>query len=149
MIKKLVICLLLSVGLSINVHSSGAILQWDPVCNTNVLQYNFYFTTNKFTVPQTNVFSAYVDDCGVNRPVSTNVYFGSYSPTNFIALAGRTNTTLSLTNLTKGVTYYFYVTCRSLFFESEKSSEVSFQIPMYSVNSVPSKVNGIKVLLIQ
>lgn len=124
-------------------------LAWDGNCDVQVTSYGVYFTTNKLSVPRTNVIAAYVDDCGTNRPTATNIYYGSYSSTNVVISQGRTNTTATVTNLTRGATYYFIVRSRNSFgLESDDSNEVGFTVPTVPTNLPPTKVEGFRILLI-
>lgn len=123
-------------------------LAWDGNCDVQVTRYGVYFTTNKLSVPRTNVIPAYIDDCGTNRPTATNIYNGSYS-TNVVFSEGRTNTTATVTNLTRGATYYFIVRSRNAAgLESDDSNEVGFTVPLFPTNSVPTKPEGFRIMLV-
>jgi hypothetical protein len=55
-----------------------------------------------------------------------------------------------MTNLVKGVKYYFSISCRNAAgLESDRSNEIEYIVPLYSTNSVPSKVRGVRVIEIK
>ncbi len=148
MIKKLLVTLLSVIALSASAQTTKIGLAWDPICNTNVTVFVVYYGTNTLTTPLTVVEPAHIDDCGVNRLADTNVFRGSYIFTQIVS--GYTSTNTVITNLVKGVKYYFSLTCKNAAgLESEKSNEVEYTVPLFSTNSVPSKVRGVRVVEIK
>lgn len=127
---------------------SSITLAWDASCNTNVVGYSLYYTTNTLTVPVTNVYPAYIDDCGVSMPGYTNVYKANWNLSAVKNVVGIANVTNTVTNLSRGKTYYFVVTAKSATMESDKSSEIWHTIPLFPTNVAPSKVTGVRILSI-
>ena len=149
MFKKLIACLSLIASLCINAQSAGVTLAWDQCCNTNIVGYVLYYTTNTVATPVTNVFTAFLDDCGINRPGSTNVYYGNWNLATAQNVVGITNATTSVTNLVKGAKYFFVVTAKTATLESDKSNEISYTAPLFPTNVPPSKVQGVRIIAIQ
>lgn len=128
--------------------SPSVTLTWDQSCNTNVIGYCVYYTTN--TLPAiTNIITSGLDDCGNIQPSETNVYHGNWSLATAQNIIGINNVMTTVTNLSKGKTYYFFVTCKTAYLESDKSIEVSHTVPLFPTNIPPSKVRGPKVLSVQ
>jgi YHS domain-containing protein len=148
MIKKLLITLLSVIALSASAQTNKVGLAWDPICNTNVTAFIVYYGTNTLVTPVTIVEPAHVDDCGVSRPAETNIFKGQYNFTHIVN--GYTSTNTVMTNLVKGVKYYFSISCRNAAgLESDRSNEIEYIVPLYSTNSVPSKVRGVRVIEIK
>lgn len=123
-------------------------LAWDGNCSSEVIGYSVQFTTNRLTVPTTNVFEPYLSDCGTNRPGGTNVYFGEYFSTNVVLVEGLTNTSCVVSNLVRGATYYFTALSRTSLLKSFPSNEVEYTIPIVATNSVPTRVGGFRIMLV-
>lgn len=150
MIKKLVIAIaLLSIAsLTATAQTNKVSFAWDPTCNTNVASYVVYYGTNTLTTPLIRVSPANLDDCGINRPAETNLFKGSYTFTNIVN--GYTSTNAVITNLVKGAKYYFTLTAKTFNgLESDQSNEIEYTVPLYSSNSVPSKVRGTRIIEIK
>lgn len=137
-VGTLVLCVLS--GLS---ETYSAKIKWIPSCNSNVIQYTVFYTTNKLEIPITNIIPSLVDECNFQRPSYTNVYYGKYDLTNIANVNGYTNSECVITNLIRGVRYYFTVTCNTFAFQSLRSKEVTH---MSSTNISKSKVNGLSVI---
>lgn len=108
--------------------AASVTLAWNPNCDPQVTGYRVYWSTN-VTVLTTNVTPAYVDDCGTNHVQRTNTYHMPYS---FSApsAGGRTNCTLTVSNLVARATYAFVVTATNdVGLESDYSNEVTFTVP--------------------
>lgn len=148
MLNKLVIILLSITILTSQAQTNKISLSWDVSCNTNIFQYVLYYGTNVLATPITNVVSSIIDDCGINRPAKTNVYKGSY--TTSINVFGRTNNVVTVTNLVKGVKYYFTITYKAEGeLESNPATEVEYTVPLYPTNSIPSRTVGLRVLSVE
>jgi len=102
-------------------------LAWDASCSPNLTGYRLYYgniDTNNYK--STNITFAFIDDCSVYRPASTNIRSGNYTYSIFT-----TNTTATASNLNPGLTYYFSVTSlNTAGLESDYSSEVSYTTPI-------------------
>jgi hypothetical protein len=108
--------------------AASVTLAWDPHCDPQVMGYRVYWSTN-VTSLTTNVIPAYVDDCGTNHVQRTNTY---HLPYTFSApsIGGRTNCTITISNLVVNTTYAFAVTAtNSAGLESDYSNEVTFTVP--------------------
>ncbi len=76
---------------------------------------------------------------GTNVIANYNVYYGIASATYTNTAAAGTNTTVSISNLVEGVTYYFAATAvDSVGLESDYSTEVSTLIPVKLTNQPPT-----------
>jgi len=107
--------------------AASVTLSWDSNCDPSVTGYIVYYGTN--TVLSTNVVAAYVDDCGISRPQATNTYHTPYT-ISIPSVGGRTNCTLTVSNLVVGATYSFAVTARdNNGMESDYSNEVRYTVP--------------------
>lgn len=141
--KKIGIGILALFVLSGLSQAFSARLKWSPSCNTNVVQYTVFYTTNRLLTPITNIGPASVDECGDQRPAYTNVFYGNYNFTNIFVVKGYTNDSVIITNLVRGATYYFTVTCSTSFFESDRSKEVTYTP---STNAFAPRVDGVVVI---
>lgn len=149
--KLLCFCLILISTVCVfsqTTNTARVTLAWDPNCSSAIIGYGVYFTTNQVTPPRTNIYPSFVDDCGTNRPTSTNIYYGSYS-TNVVLVTGRTNTTCTVSNLVRGSTYYFIVRSRDGALESDDSNEVGFTVPLTPTNSLPTKPEGFRIMAVK
>lgn len=123
-------------------------LGWDVSCNTNIVGYILYYSSNSVPPAVTNVIAAYTDDCGVSQPLRTNIYYGK-SMTNTVAINGRNNASCTVSNLALGKTYYFTVTSRTLTLESDVSAEVSYTVPLFPANTPPTRPEGFRINSVQ
>ena len=122
-------------------------LAWTGNCNPDVTGYICYYGPTN-AVARTNIVQAYVNDCGVSIPLSTNLYWGSY--TNTVLIQGRTNTTCVVSNLVVGGTYSFTVTSRNdAGLESDYSNEITYTVPNVATNMPPSKVENFRVISVK
>lgn len=130
-------------------NTAKVTLAWDPNCSSEIKGYGVYYTTNALSVPKTNIYPSFVDDCGTNRPISTNIYYGNYS-TNVVEVVGRTNTTCIVSNLVRGSKYYFIVRSQNFGgLESDDSNEVGFTVPLTPTNSLPTKPEGFRIMSVK
>jgi len=147
--KLLLVGLLLTAlsGLSQQTNPPATVkLMWDGLCSTNIVGYSLCFTTNVLSTPTTNSLPEFVDDCGTNRPATTNIYFGNYS-TNVVQVSGVTNTTCILSNLVRSTTYYFVVKARTESMESLPSNEIKYTVPVIT-NAPPTTVSGLRIIMV-
>jgi hypothetical protein len=130
---------------SVYVNASNVRLQWDMSCDSNVVKYVMYYTTNVLSTPETIIYPGGTNSCGEFDPRSTNIFFGRYST--MTEVLGRTNTICSLSNLVVGVKYYFAVSAvNHVGLESVRSREIS-HIISESTNSISTnRVGGLVVL---
>jgi hypothetical protein len=104
----------------------AATLAWDANCDSRVAGYKVYYGTNGVT--STNVVPAYIDDCGVSQPQQTQIHHLPYTFSE--TTVGRTNTSLTITNLLPTFTYSFVVTAYDdQGLESDYSNEVTYTVP--------------------
>jgi hypothetical protein len=142
--KKLVAIFSILMLAAFVAKGASVTLAWDGNCSTEVTGYKCYYglTTSD---ARTNIVQAYVNDCGVSVPASTNVYWGSY--TNSVQVSGRTNTTCVVSNLLAGVTYSFVVVSRNdAGLESDYSNGITYTVPNVVTNLPPSKVENFRVI---
>lgn len=119
------------------IKAASVTLAWDANCDPRVVGYRVYSGTNG--VVSTYVIPAYIDDCGISRPQITNTTHLPY--TDFQIVVGRTNNTLSITNLTPTITYSFAVTAYDdQGLESDYSSEVTYTVPNPAARPQPPAV---------
>lgn len=123
------------------VHAASVKVTWDASCNQNVIKYTVLYTSNTLTVPQVEFHKAETNECGVSYPAITNTFYGFY--TNSIDVMGVTNIVCQITNLVRGVTYYFTVKCSDIYgLESERATEIKYTVPM---SNLTFKVGGVTI----
>ena len=98
-------------------------LTWNPSCEQEVTGYRIYYGVG-YGATLTNIVSVYTDSCGIFRPATTNIHHGY---TNIIYITGISNTSVTISNLIGGKTYYFAATTYNVLgMESDFSSEISY-----------------------
>jgi hypothetical protein len=145
--KKLVPFLVLVIALVPSLFSASLNLAWDGSCDTNVLghwvKWGYVGSTSR-----TNARLAYIDDCGISRPLETNIYWGVY--TNKVFLPGRTNSTYTINNLLYSSAYAVVVTrTNNAGLESDVSEEGIAVTPPQPTNGLPSAVQNFQILKVQ
>jgi hypothetical protein len=126
------------------INAASVKLAWDVSCETNVVKYVFFYTTNILTTPETEVEIGATNECGVYYPTTTNIFYGHY--TNSIDIIGRTNTMCIISNLIAGSKYYFTIKCVNNYgLESFRAGELSYIVPN-TTNVLPTKVGGLTII---
>lgn len=136
--------LLLVFAVYVNAASVG--LQWSMNCESNVVKYILYYTTNVLATPETVIALGGTNECGEFRLGSTNIFYGNY--TNMVDIIGRTNTICNVTNLVADIRYYFtIVAVNNAGLESLRAKEISHVI-LTSTNDIPlpAPVKGLNVI---
>ena len=124
----------LRAGTRYYVQTSTNLLTWTTATNTTAANVSLTFIGNKTRMfrllvsnaPPVSVKLAWDPSPGTNVIANYNVYCGVVSATYTNVVAAGTNTTVSISNLVAGTTYYFAVTAvGSSGLESDYSTEVS------------------------
>jgi hypothetical protein len=127
----------LRAGTRYYVQTSTNLLTWTAATNTTATNVSLAFIGNKMRMfrllvsnaPPVSVTLAWNPSPGTNVIANYNVYYGVASAAYTNVVAAGTNTTVSISNLVLGTTYYFAVTavCASGL-ESDYSAELSAPI---------------------
>jgi hypothetical protein len=119
------------------VQASTNLLTWTTVTNTTETNVSLtcigdkarMFRLSASNAPPHSVTLAWDPSPGTNVIANYNVYYGVASATYTNVVAAGTNTTVSISNLVNGTTYYFAATAVDApGFESDYSTEVSAHI---------------------
>jgi hypothetical protein len=119
------------------VQTSTNLLTWTTATNTVATNVSLTFIGDKarmFRLSASNVAPqsvrlAWDPSPGTNTIANYNVYYGVASATHTNVVGAGTNTTVSISNLINGTTYYFAATAVDTFgLESDYSTEVSARI---------------------
>jgi hypothetical protein len=121
------------------VQTSTNLLTWTAATNTAATNVSLAFigdTARKFrlsasNVPPQSVTLAWDPSPGTNAIANYNLYYGIASATYTNVVAAGTNTTVSISNLVAGATYYFAATAVDTSgLESDYSSEAVWKCPL-------------------
>jgi hypothetical protein len=119
------------------VRTSTNLLTWTTVTNTTATNVSFTFIGDKARMfrlsarnaPPHSVTLAWDPSPGTNVIANYNVCYGVASNTYTNVVAASTNTTVSISNMVNGTTYYFAATAVDMSgLESDYSTEVSAHI---------------------
>lgn len=139
---------LLLLVFAVYVNAASVRLQWDMNCESNVVKYILYYTTNVLTTPETEIDRGGTNECGKFYPPSTNIFYGQYST--LVEVLGRTNTNCHLSNLVTDVKYYFTIAAaNNSGLQSLRSAEISHIIPKSTNSVATNKVGGLTVISFQ
>jgi hypothetical protein len=121
------------------VQTSTDLLTWTAATNTTATNVSLALTGDRArsfrlwtsNAPPQSVTLAWDPSPGTNVIANYNVYYGIASATYTNVVAAGTNTTVSISNLVNGTTYYFASTAVDTSgLESDYSSEVVWQSPL-------------------
>lgn len=124
----------LGLGTQYYVQTSTDLQTWTTVTNTTAINVSLAFVGDQVrtfrlaasNTPPQSVTLAWDPSPGTNAIANYNVYYGVASSTYTNVVAAGTNTTVSISNLVDGRTYYFAVTAVGTSgLESDYSTEVS------------------------
>jgi len=129
----------LGLGTRYYVQTSTNMLTWTAATNTTATNVSLTFIGGQARMfrlsgsnaPPWSVTLAWDRSAGTNAIANYNVYYGVASATYTNVVAAGTNTTVSISNLVNGTTYYFTATAVDPSgLESDYSTEVSALIPL-------------------
>jgi hypothetical protein len=126
-------------GTQYSVQTSTDLLTWTAATNTTATNVSLTLTGDKArtfrlwasNAPPQSATLAWDSSPGTNLAANYNVYYGVASATYTNVVAAGINTTVSISNLVAGSTYYFAATAVDTFgMESDYSSEGVWQCPL-------------------